>query len=93
MEVLCKERRTICTLENPSHSSIPKSRVRPIDQSHHQQSFLKEHLTGWPIKNGMKYFSKYVEAILSVYEDTSPEKKYTKVSNFGLAVCYVRHIL
>ena len=93
MEILCKERHTICTLKNLSHSSIPKSRVKPIDQSHHQQSLLKEHFTGWPIKNGTAYFSQYVEAIISVYEETSPEKNDTKISNLGLAVCFVRHIL
>ena len=67
MEILCKERHTICTLKKPSHCSIPKSRVKPIDQSHHQQSLLKEHFTGWPIKNGMAYLSQYVEAILPYF--------------------------
>ena len=45
MEILCKERHTICTLKNPSHSSIPKSRVKPIAQS---RASWKNTLQGGP---------------------------------------------
>ena len=43
--------------------------------------------TGWPRKNGTGYFLHYVDAIklVSVYEETSPEKNGTKISNFGVA--------
>ena len=42
----------------------------------------------------MAYFPQYVDAItgISVYEVTSPEKYFTKITNCGLVVCFLGHI-
>ena len=48
MEIMCKERHTICTLKNPSHSSIPKSRVNPLINHTISRASWKNILQGGP---------------------------------------------
>ena len=53
--------------------------------------------TGWPNRNGTAYFPQYVDGItgISVWgkQATSHEKYDTKISNFGLVVGFLGHIL
>ena len=49
-------------------------------------AFSVPYIQRGPEKNGTGYFLQYVDALtgmVSVYGITSPEKNYTKISNFG----------
>ena len=35
----------------------------------------------------------WMQEMVSVGEVSSPEKNYTKISNFGVVVCFLGHIL